>query len=179
MGIGEWLGLLGVVLALVALPTAFQMFFGRPTIEFVCSVEHGDKGSILQCRLLNPAIENRFLKWLGVRREAAYIHAAYKIWSQETGELIVDLTAPLLVSTTDNAQALELRPTLFGVTFALVLCNQQGVFALAEKPNKEVIRLDPGNYNAPVVVFCGEKRFVKNCAFVVTSNPMNSYWSDD
>ena len=177
MGIGEWLGVIAIALGIIVLPTALQMFCGRPKIEFEFSVVGDKKNSALQCKILNRPIESKFLTWLGVRRENAHIFAAYRVENTDTGEIVVDLMQPIIVSKGRRGKEFELTSSFLGVSIAIAWISEQGVYALEEEIDKKAIPLKSGIYSVPLMVFCGEKSFPVRRNFVVTSNPIDTYWA--
>jgi len=89
----EWalcISILAFALSLIALPTALQMFYGRPNIHTSYGVTPVNGQLHLVCTLQNVPIKNKFLKALGIRRETAEsVRANYTI-ADETGKIIAD-----------------------------------------------------------------------------------------
>jgi hypothetical protein len=182
MGLGEWLGIIGVGLALLALPTVFQMIWGRPRIEFEFEERTEDGKKVLACRIFNRAVKNPVLKFLKVRREVAHISAAYTVHNDATGNRIVSLTQPIFVTQRGHSKEIELAPTITGALVGIVFANDQGVFAAeaahGQSGDQPATLLPPGTYSVPLVVFCGEEPFSISRSFVVTQRPLDSYWAD-
>lgn len=79
MGVGEWLGIAAVALAVMALPTVLQMFAGRPKITFGFSEILTHDTKLLRIEIRNLPVSNAFLKFCGVRRDNAHITAGYTV----------------------------------------------------------------------------------------------------
>ncbi len=77
-------GIAGFVLAAMALPTALQMFFGRPkvSVEFKSPVIDGV--IVLQCHILNRPVKNRLLRSLGVTRQSTHMNASISVYEHGT-----------------------------------------------------------------------------------------------
>ncbi|HEY4374895.1 MAG TPA: hypothetical protein VGN52_23440 [Burkholderiales bacterium] len=186
MVLGEWLGIAGLVVAIMALPSVFQMLWGRPQINFELASRMENGASVLCCKLFNQPIKNRILIWMGVKRESANIYGAYKIWNVEAGRFVfTDVIQPLLVTQEDNAIHLELRPGVLGAAFAVICVAEGNAYVVQNEKqikNPEIEKgtvLSPGNYRVPIIIFCGEAKFIKSAEFVITADPMNSYWIGD
>ena len=61
------ISVLALVVALMALPTVFQMVFGKPRLK-IHSKEYHNRG--LYCLIQNLQTSNKFLKSIGVKRDA-------------------------------------------------------------------------------------------------------------
>lgn len=90
---GDWqllLGIAALVVALMALPTAFQMLWGRPRITFRFSRVVADDGlSVhLLAHLFNLPVTNKFLVWLGVKRDDAHFHAHVLVKDSQGNEVL-------------------------------------------------------------------------------------------
>jgi hypothetical protein len=87
----EWafsISLIALALALIGLPAALQMFYGKPDVKTSYGVRPVDDQLHLVCALQNPPIKNKFLKALGIRRKTAEsVSAKYTIYD-ERGKII-------------------------------------------------------------------------------------------
>ena len=72
LGLGEWLGIFALAVGLMALPTAFQIFWGRPEITFEFSRLHGGDYTNLFAHLYNHPVKRWLLRALGVKRDDAH-----------------------------------------------------------------------------------------------------------
>ncbi len=175
MGVGEWLGVAGVALAVVALPTVFQMLAGRPKIEFGFSEILTHDTKLLRIEIRNRPVSNAFLKFLGVRRDSAHITSGYTVVNAATGQKVVGLTNPQIVVGDIHARAVELPAGILVAQIGVAYAKAESVSVLEDSEVGGVF-LPPGNYLIPLVVFCGEKSFVARKEFVVTQNPLGTYW---
>src|SRR5438552_1891224 len=90
-GLAEWLGLAALAVALVfGAPPIFQMLWGRPKITFAFSrVEAADMlSSHLLVHLYNYPVSNRFLTWLGVKREDAHFHVRVIVKDESANQIL-------------------------------------------------------------------------------------------
>lgn len=178
MGVGEWLGLVALVVALMALPTVFQMHWGRPQIDFIFGAVTDRQSTVLQCTIRNRPINSRVLRALGVRRDAANVIAAYKIHGPE---FVTELIHPKLASYKDNGEQIELAAGPVGASMGIIFIRDSNAYIVEdprfrEKRDSPMVPIASGTYHAGIVVFCGEKNFIREAQFVITANAGNSYW---
>ena len=176
MGTAEWIALIALGLAVVALPTVFQMFWGRPsiTVEFTRD-EQGD----LFCEIYNRPVSNPFLTLLGVRREAASITAGILIQNEDTQEVVLGTTIPAIVIDDQlmNLDKTHLPPSHSPLSTMIVQISGHG--AGAYNSNGQRIQLPTGTYRMEMIVTAGENKTKKQRNFVVTTEPRNSYWAGE
>ncbi|TAJ78947.1 hypothetical protein EPO44_19725 [bacterium] len=66
-------GLIALVMAIVTLPTAFQMYGGKPTIHVQANSDDINSVRVLRYFVRNKPITNSFLNFLGVIRQSTDI----------------------------------------------------------------------------------------------------------
>src|SRR5258708_3376730 len=165
-----------LVLAVVVLPTEFQMFTGRPNLTFEPKLVRGQvagQATILYITIHNKPVAASLLIKLGVRRDPANITAAIQIRDEITGN---PMTRPATPSDPESDQPMrdvDLPAGVFGRD-ALVLRAIEND-AITYEDNK-IVQLRPANYLLEIRAWAGEIIFVRTLRFVVTANRLNSYW---
>jgi hypothetical protein len=173
-GPAEWIALIALGVAVVALPPVFQMFWGRPQVEVEFKVD--DQGNLL-CDIYNRPVSNSFLVWLRVRRETACITVGILIQNANTKEVVLHATIPSVIIG-DQAMSLDrinLPPSHSTLSTMIVQISGRG--AGTYNSNGLWIHLPAETYRMEMTVIDGEKRMEKQRNFVVTAEPKNSYWA--
>jgi hypothetical protein len=92
----DWVSLVALICSIIALaigvmtlPTAFQMFFGRPKIAFDFCDRHRGDVHLLHCDISNEGIKSRFLRFIGVTRSRTDISAFFAIFEYGTDKVIL------------------------------------------------------------------------------------------
>jgi hypothetical protein len=90
------ISIVALLLALVALPPTFQMFFGRPCLRTRFTEQITADGKLLLSEISNAAVRSKVLRSIGVRRESATVFADFRVREVGTEKIIVDTTRTLL-----------------------------------------------------------------------------------
>lgn len=85
-----------LLLAMLAVPTVLHTFFGAAAIRVKFEIFDQQHLRALRCSILNPPIENKFLRRVGVRRESATVLVAFQVMEGGTDKTIVDQVVPIL-----------------------------------------------------------------------------------
>ena len=100
------ISVIALVLAIIALPTVFQMVWGRPNVDviFTDSKDKRNQRKYLHCQIVNLPLENRLLQRFGVyRRPIDDVHAFFSVEDIKTHKMVVtDIMASIY--TTQNAE---------------------------------------------------------------------------
>ena len=165
---------LGVaVAALIVLPTVFQMFWGRPHLEFDTRVLNKDGVAVLICSVFNRPIGSRTLIRLGVRREAATVTCALKIVNVKSGALVFPIAAQPRLNGTDPFSQITIHagwePKIFPVA-------RHSTIAVTWDHNGAEVVLPSGTYELRAIFWMGEKTYPKYQEFVITATPAGAYW---
>ena len=105
---GDWIAVAAVVLGLMALPTVFQMIWGRPKIGFRFEEFTQQGKRVLGCRLFNKPVTNPLLVFFRVRRESAHVSGAFTVCDAATSERVASVTQPIIVSHRGRSREAEL-----------------------------------------------------------------------
>jgi hypothetical protein len=167
----QWLGLIigivGFILALLATPSALQMFFGRPhiQIEFGTRTRQGLVGSyeqVMECQLYNRPIKRAWVRALGIRRTPAEdLCAFYTIQEVGSNRMLRDgrlahITGPAEPEArTHVILPASIRPSTFPISSTTMV--EGGSTTLLDPEHPEP--LAPSTYVVSVVVTSGEDEF--------------------
>ena len=171
----DWLQWTGVVLSIIAfglalmtLPTAFQMWWGRPSLSIAYERGRFDPGVGLNCRIENVHVKSKLLSMLGVVRETAYaVKVSALIRESGPGKILSRVIPNINVEGSPPSSRADLHP---GVSaFALIVLQGQDNVAFVCTPDRETV-LSPGEYDCEVTVTCGTKSSIVQTTFVVESN---------
>lgn len=178
MGAGEWIGLIAAVLAVVALPTAFQMFYGRPKIEFVFSTHNTGDTTLLLVHLYNTLVTNPLLQRIGVRREEAHFSVVITVTDSVGNQILKYPEPPFSSGDVFRPNQFHLHAGGSPVTLELLGANGQHARIYYEKRAESFTEFDSGIYQVHLDAHAGELIFFDDRAFVVTQNSLHSYWAD-
>ncbi|MGO9786668.1 MAG: hypothetical protein ACLPL5_07665 [Stellaceae bacterium] len=145
-------------LGLMALPTVFQMFFGRPKLDLGEDEYTGPDGKSLFITVKNRPIKNRFLKFIRVVREVGDVSAFFDIQQQGSNLFVAKDISGSLHNSALRESGLMVR-AFPGRTIGLTVIHfEKGtayvVDARAQGGFKE---LPEGDYVVNAVIFCGEQ----------------------
>ncbi len=173
------IGVAAFALAVVTLPTALQMFFGRPQIEFDFETDRRSRGTcVLRCIVQNEGIKSRFLRRLGVVRTSVWITADFGISEWQTGKEILYLDRAIIHTERQTGLHVELPFEIMPAYFSIA-AHPEGAGAHIFKGNgKEPgISLPVGTYVAQISVLTAyqQTRSVRH-KFTVGDEPDATYW---
>ena len=178
MGTAELLGIAALVVAAMALPTVFQMFWGRPNITFLFTRQESERDTLLLVHLCNYPIGNRFLSGIGVRREDAHFHVRLTV-KDSVGNQVLDYMEPPPSSGNPFEQNLfHLHAGPSPKTLEILGANGQCARIYYEERAEGYKELSAGSYSLRLDVWVGEKIFFEERIFVVTEDSIKSYWAD-
>ena len=175
----DWLQWTGVVLSIIALgialmtiPTAFQMWGGRPSLSIECERGRFDPGVGISCRIENVHVKSKLLSMLGVVRETAYaVKVSAIIKESGTGKILSRIRLNINVEGAPPSPRADLHP---GVHAFALLVSQGGQDSVAlvvrPKDGGSETTLSPGEYDCEVTVTCGTKSSIVQKTFVVDNN---------
>ena len=173
-------GSIAILMSGMALPAAFQMFWGGPLVRFGFSEYDAPEGRRLLCEISSVPIRNRLLQKCGVRREPAIISARFRIYEAGGNHVAVDTTQAQLVEYGDSGNKGSLRATVvdnFGVNFVCVMHLKDNNHANAVDLFKEIApTLARGRYRVDIEVVCGHKVFSRSREMTVGVRLAQTYW---
>jgi hypothetical protein len=175
MGLG--LGALGVAVGIVTLPTALQMFFGRPKIAFGFSDHHEADLYMLRCHVSNSPIESKALRRLGVIRSSVCIGADVKLVEHGTNRIIIPLLRMRLATDKETGLQVDLP-----FSIAPARCNVighipgNGTFVAPQDGGDQAIQLNDGVYVLKIDIETSHQTKSSAIQYIVVSSPNRPYW---
>ena len=178
----DWLQWTDVVLSIIAfglavmtLPTAFQMWWGRPSLSIEYERERLDPGVGLNCRIENVPLKRKLPSMLGVVRETAYaVKVSAIIRESGSGKTLSQIIPNINVEGAPPSSRADLHPGVPAFAM-LVFQGQDGVaFVGPPKDDGTETALSPGEYDCEVTVTCGAKFSKVQATFVVENNANNT-----
>lgn len=184
--IGIAIGALSLALGLMALPTVFQMFCGRPEIVLATDEFTGSDGARqLYITMRNKVITKRWLTCLGVERETGEVMASFSIRDQGTGKYLANGISGHLNSVATREHGLVLRampghtvgfPIIHHRTFGPDKESKAWVVdARATNLLEQVI--PNGDYVVEAFIFRGQKVYPVTKTFRVRSKAHETIWT--
>lgn len=152
------IGVVALVLGVVTLPAAFQMFFGGPAIVWEYCSEQGEENSL--CIVLrNKPVQSDILVKIGVLRQDANIRCSYTV---------TDINNTLLDSGTQPLKISNGHPAITGKLaehdWAILECVRQerhSKKAFCGEPDLGTHFMAPGVYNYRLNLYTsGKKLFI-------------------
>jgi hypothetical protein len=167
--------LVAVVALLMALPPILQMLFGGPRIGVSLTTDEREGVSAIRCNIRNRPVANNMLKKIGVRRQSADPSASVFLHCRG---VCVSRWIPSLRSANLNDGGDKMRTLVasdvWGLYFIVGGVTGKGQRAMLD--NGQNSRLEPGTYQANIVVLSGEDMINVIRDFVVT--PERIYWAE-
>lgn len=161
----------------MAIPSVLQMVWGRPKLMVRLGVLETEPGRILQAELINPPIQNRLLKWLGVRRMTAEdVMATFFIEEYGNRRVVFTGEVPKIVTynSTGGHQRISLAGSPFPAVFGIVLGSSADKKVYIFEEHQTV--LPPGKYCACIHVTVEGRPLEKQGNFVVSQTHPFAYW---
>jgi len=155
----EIAGLLIGIIGLMALPTVFQMIFGRPRLSFWTDEFTGPDGRILLFAFKNEEVSNWLLRMLRVEREARDVQVFFNVQEQGTHKIIVKAASGLLNNVAKQEIAIRTETPPGFTVAATIVGTKDGAADLLEGRTGNYIPIPPGHYNAYVSVLCGARQY--------------------
>lgn len=184
----QWSGLaisvIAFVLAIMTLPTAFQMWWGRPEIKIRFVKADRSNMVALQCYIENEPIRSKLLRMLGVHRDSADIAADLTVRETPNGRQIVHKRPLLNIEQGEPTLRVTLAarlPAIFAVAYQMRDNQQAAIFSdggdRIDTGNE--ILLVPGVYEAEVHVLLQDANVVSKKTFQIGRNSEGTYWLDN
>ena len=178
MGVAEWIALAALILGLMALPTVFQMIWGRPDITFVFNRTDDQKDALLLVHLYNLPVANRALSWMGVTRAEAHFRAAIKVNDSSGNQILRYAEPPISAGDPFKQNLIHLHAGPSPVTLEILGANRKCARTYTEHRADSFYDYSPGTYRLRLELWVGERMFFEERSFVVTADFKNSYWAD-
>jgi hypothetical protein len=141
-------GVLALVVAVMALPTVFQMLWGRPKIDIGYS-EEKEPSDVLFCTFDQPFVA-RWLRPLGVRRTPVEIQVTIAIEGQAGNQKVLGF-ADLRHLDGPQSKFMTVTPSLFPAIQSVIVWRKGDVWR-CHKGAKETEILEDGTYTTRILV---------------------------
>ena len=182
---GDVVAVVALLVALMALPTAIQMFWGRATLRISFEARPSTRKEdviILWCQLLNPPVTNRLLRVLHVEREEIKDALAHYQLRDEANDKLEFQANPYLAplyDVTAESQRTRIPPSDSPYVFRVVTINvtRHEVFTIPRDGEQRLIR--PGLYKVMVEVKVdGSKTYKGATKLLVQDHDPYAYFVD-
>jgi hypothetical protein len=184
MDIGTYLGLAGILLAIfglaIAIPPFIQMWRGRPQLLLGVDDFTGPDGKSLFVTFRNKTIPSRFLKKLGVIREAGDVTGSFDIQELGTGKFVAKDISGRLHNSVLRESGLMARAypgRTVGMTIIHQIDHEIWVFDGRATPGDQNLpKIPPGDYAVRAIFICGEEIYSITRQLKVGSAPHLTNW---
>ena len=173
-----FLSAIAFLVGIVTLPTAFQMWWGKPKPRFSFEKLRVDGGAGLICAISNAPVKNKILKFFGVRRSVAQdFGGSATIKRTGSREFVAQKTLKIKGREQEPCARVDLHPGIG--TFALILGQEQGEphgkFTRGND-GEEVILIEPGEYECELRVTWGQDSATARRTFMVGTKLDKTHW---
>ena len=181
----EWLEWTDVVLSAIAfgvgfvtLPTAFQMWWGKPAIAVQFDTDRRETGAYLKCYIYNDYVKNRALKLLGVRREPAHeVAGTVTIREHPTGKVIGQARLRLNVEKGGSSVRADIHVGLPAIAVIVYYEKNDGGARLRDhEEGVEDQLIGQGEYEAALDIHWGQHSIRRKKLFFVGQNDERTNW---
>ena len=165
--------------AVVTLPTAFQMWWGRPSLDIQFNTARREGVVVLQCLIFNKKIKSKLLRFLGVyRRDQANInYVGARIEKSGSRDLVGE--SRLLLDVEDESPSY--RKTLAAgfpatATVAFHGYGKESAHLDSNKKKTDPKPIEPGEYECEVVVHYDNMEYKTRNRLIVGNIYSDTYW---
>jgi hypothetical protein len=172
---------IALVVAIMALPTVLQMFFGKPKVEIGLGIDHFENRVILECKIWNTPVTNKFLKIMHVKRMPIDdLTAFFKIRKEDTDLVLLPGYFPKIRNFSGiSAQRIRLPASPMHASLGVVYKRLKGPAKLFEEgPKANKANLDVGRYIASITVIADGDGITKEGIFEVSEEAPFLRWVD-
>jgi hypothetical protein len=173
------IGVIALLVGLAAIPTIFQMFFGRPHLTFEADDFTGPEARILVLKIKNEPVKHPVLRLMGVERDAGDLTAFFDVQEQGTGHFLARSMSGLLHGAPHRDEGLLIR-ILPGFSVGMtIICTRLGTAQIVngrEKENAGPI-IPAGHYLAHIAVVRGQRTYKISQEFVVGAEDHKTFWA--
>lgn len=171
-------------IAIVALPTIFQMFWGRPTLEVEFTRATKDQQRMLGVFVRNPPVKFKPLKRLGIRRDSIQsLTASFQISEAGSGTVVASIREALFYTDEElepvPRERISLPPTFSVATsFPVAMWMNDGKdVVVAPDRLRDVLSLQPGLYRAKITIMVDGEPSRYERKFVVGAKADDLVWA--
>lgn len=164
----------------MAIPTVFQMIWGRPNIEimFTESIDARNE-KYLQCQIINRPLENRLLRKLGVyRRSIDDVHFLFSVMDTKTSKMVVtDIHAYIYTTQIGKPMPSVFLPASTIPAMINLVKTKDDIYTNTIAPyGAKNIQLQIGKYCAIIRIRTSEKEKEYHRNFYVGNKQQDLHW---
>jgi hypothetical protein len=171
------LSVVALGIGIVTLPTAFQMFWGRPSIFLSLNDHHVNGVKALRCMVGNKPVTNQFLKLVGVIRQPDVL-AHYGVYESGSGKVIIGLVRPHLKTDKEYGKQVTLASFVPAI-FSVVIHDDHGTRLVLEEnlDSEPRVVLERGRYRIECEITHSHYHAFKfHAEFSVGDTDADLYW---
>lgn len=170
------ISLCALVVAVMTLPTVFQMLWGKPRIKYRFGKTDDKDGMVLSCELINKPITNHILKILGVRRVPVMVMVSFQIFEEGTKKPVYTGVIPHIVTHSGAiAQRVMLNSSIAPITVPIILVRKKdGKVFQSEDELREA--LPTGSYYVKLTLTEDGDTRITHRRFDVSDRYPYAYW---
>lgn len=175
------ISVIALLMAILALPTVFQLVWGRPNIgvRFIDSTDKRAHRKYLHCQIINHPLENKLLQKIGVyRRPIDDVNVSFSVEDIETHKMVVtNILAPIYTTQNPEPMISVSLPTLaIPALFNLVEARDDGYTNTISNYEAKNIQLPIGEYCAIIRISTSEKEREYRKNLFVGSKQEDLHW---
>jgi hypothetical protein len=182
----DWVSLVALICSIIVLaigvmtlPTAFQMFFGRPKIAFDFCDRHKGGAHLLHCDVSNEGIKSRFLRFIGVTRSRTEISAFFAIFEYRTDKVILPQIPARITTDREDGWQVSLPFSVAPARINLIADNGTGA-AIVHQSDSEIVPLEMGKYRIEIDVITETQKSFKGTKYaIIGQRGDRAYWADN
>jgi len=176
-----WAGIIiafaGFFLAVMALPTVFQMILGKPQVLVEFKASSQDEYKALQCHIANKPINCGFLRKLGVTRQATHITASISVYEEGTKKPIREHAMLLINQGAGESVEIANLTTVWPLIIA-PFGKEKETPAFINDGNGKV-EIAPGYYTVELFILCEDRnKIIVEKGLHVGQKMSDLWWRD-
>ena len=166
---------LALGVAVVTLPTAFQMWWGKPTLDVEFKTDRRESGVGLRCFITNDPVKG-WRKELGVHRETANnLCVVANIREGGRGSLVGNMIRPTInVENGPLSLRVDLHAGLPGI--AVIFTQETGQENAIINDKSKNISILPGEYECELKVVYDRGVIIKKTRCIIGRTADETYW---
>jgi hypothetical protein len=170
------IGVIALVVGIMAIPTILQMFYGRPKLAFEADDFTGPEGRILLIKITNQPVKNRFLRFVGVEREAGDLMGFFDIQELGTGRILIRSVTGLLNCAPLLTVGLTARALPNFSVGLVVISTREGRASIVDARPERVMPIETGHYVAHIAITRGQYTYRIDQNFRVAKVDHETIW---
>ena len=175
-----FLSAIAFLVGIVTLPTAFQMWWGKPRLQLEFERTRVRGGVGLHCSITNEPVNNRILKWAGVIRDAAHkVRITVTIRENGTSRFVAGGKTTINVENEESSYSVDLYPSTRSWAI-IVTQNDSSSSGEIHAPGSEGGKIDiqAGEYECTLGVKWGQDTVSITRVFYVNKNVEATQWRE-